>query len=198
MAIGRLLLAPTLLASLTTVSSLAQSPGWEIRELDVNAAGGFEQINLLFGENPNAAVREWTQPFNDAGIQTQMLERGLNGIRMNPVPADIRRLMFQVKKKQGTDISRSFDGLNEHRNLEHSIKFANEAGMISQAALSVTHSKVHTVDYYVNLADTLIGYGAQEICIKDMAGVGRPASLGKIVARIFQYNIMVIQAPDFL
>ena len=62
--------------------------------------GGFEQINLLFGENPNTAVREWTQPFNDAGIQTQMLERGLNGIRMNPVPADVRRLMFDVKKKQ--------------------------------------------------------------------------------------------------
>ena len=146
--------------------------------------GGFEQINLLFGENPNTAVREWTQPFNDAGIQTQMLERGLNGIRMNPVPADVRRLMFDVKKKQGTDISRSFDGLNEPRNLENSIKFANEAGMISQAALSVTHSKVHTVDYYVDLAEKLIGYGAQEICIKDMAGVGRPVSLGKIVQGI--------------
>jgi pyruvate carboxylase subunit B len=146
--------------------------------------GGFEQINLLFGENPNKAVREWTQPFNDAGILTQMLERGLNGIRMNPVPADVRKLMFEVKKKQGTDISRSFDGLNEHRNLENSIKFANEAGMISQAALSVTHSKVHTVDYYVELAEKLIGYGAQEICIKDMAGVGRPASLGKIVQGI--------------
>ena len=146
--------------------------------------GGFEQINLLFGENPNKAVREWTQPFNDAGIQTQMLERGLNGIRMNPVPADVRRLMFEVKKKQGTDISRSFDGLNEPRNLENSIKFANEAGMISQAALSVTHSKVHTVEYYVDLAEKLIGYGAQEICIKDMAGVGRPVSLGKIVKGI--------------
>jgi pyruvate carboxylase subunit B len=146
--------------------------------------GGFEQINLLFGENPNTAVREWTQPFNDAGILTQMLERGLNGIRMNPVPADVRRLMFDVKKKQGTDISRSFDGLNEPRNLENSIKFANEAGMISQAALSVTHSEVHTVDYYVDLAEKLIGYGAQEICIKDMAGVGRPASLGQIVKGI--------------
>lgn len=67
--------------------------------------GGFEQINLLFGENPNRAVREWTQPFNDAGIQTQMLERGLNGIRMSPVPADVRKLMFAVKKKQGTDIA---------------------------------------------------------------------------------------------
>jgi pyruvate carboxylase subunit B len=154
--------------------------------------GGFEQINLLFGENPNKAVREWTQPFNDAGIQTQMLERGLNGIRMNPVPADVRRLMFDVKKKQGTDISRSFDGLNEPRNLENSIKFANEAGMISQAALSVTHSKVHTVEYYVDLAEKLIGYGAQEICIKDMAGVGRPVSLGKIVKGIKDNNPNII------
>lgn len=146
--------------------------------------GGFEQINLLFGENPNKAVREWTQPFNDAGIQTHMLERGLNGIRMSPVPADVRRLMFQVKKKQGTDIARSFDGLNDPRNLENSIKFAKEAGMISQAALSLTVSPVHTVEYYTDLADTLIEMGADEICVKDMAGVGRPASIGRIIKNI--------------
>ena len=40
--------------------------------------GGFEQIQLLAGENPNVAVRQWTAPFRKAGIQTQMLERGLN------------------------------------------------------------------------------------------------------------------------
>lgn len=146
--------------------------------------GGFEQINLLFGENPNKAVREWTQPFNDAGIQTHMLERGLSGIRMSPVPADVRRLMFQVKKKQGTDIARSFDGLNDPRNLENSIKFAKEAGMISQAALSLTVSPVHTVEYYTQLADTLIEMGADEICVKDMAGIGRPATIGKIIKNI--------------
>ena len=50
--------------------------------------GAFEQVNLLYGENPNVAVREWTKPFNKAGIQTHMLERALNGIRMFPVPAD--------------------------------------------------------------------------------------------------------------
>lgn len=150
--------------------------------------GGFEQINLLFGENPNKAVREWTQPFNDAGIKTHMLERALNGIRMSPVPADVRNLFFKVKKAQGTDISRSFCGLNDPRNLENSIKFAKEAGMISQAALSVTYSKVHTVEYYINLADTLIGMGADEICIKDMAGIGRPVWLGKIVAGIKKKN----------
>ncbi|MFC2100744.1 biotin/lipoyl-containing protein [Bacteroidota bacterium] len=146
--------------------------------------GGFEQINLLFGENPNNAVRKWTHPFNDAGIQTQMLERALNGIRMSPVPADVRRLMYKVKKKQGTDIARSFCGLNDVRNLDNSIKFAKEGGMISQAAMSLTYSKVHTVEYYINLALQLIELGADEICIKDMAGVGRPVSLGKIVKGI--------------
>ncbi len=146
--------------------------------------GGFEQINLLFGENPNRAVREWTQPFNDSGIKTQMLERGLNGIRMYPVPSDVRRSMFKLKKIQGTDISRSFDGLNDVNNLEHSIKYAKEGGMISQGALCITHSKVHTVDYYVNMANTLIEMGSKEIAIKDMAGIGRPVSLGKIVAGI--------------
>ncbi|MBT7994508.1 MAG: oxaloacetate decarboxylase, partial [Bacteroidetes bacterium] len=132
--------------------------------------GAFEQVNLLYGENPNRAVREWTQPFNDVGIKTHMLERALNGIRMFPVPKDVRKLMYQVKKAQGTDIARSFCGLNDHRNLELSIKYAKEAGMISQAALSITKSEVHTVDYYVKLADKVVEYGADEICLKDMAG----------------------------
>ncbi|NJN25575.1 MAG: oxaloacetate decarboxylase [Cyclobacteriaceae bacterium] len=146
--------------------------------------GGFEQINLLFGENPNKAVRAWTKDFNAAGIKTHMLERGLNGIRMSPVPADIRKLMFKVKKKQGVDISRSFDGLNDPRNIIDSIKYAKEGGMIAQATLSLTHSKLHNVDYYVNLAEQLIEGGADEICLKDMAGIGRPASLGKMVQGI--------------
>lgn len=146
--------------------------------------GGFEQINLLFGENPNKSVREWTQPFNDAGIQTHMLERALNGIRMSPVPADIRKLLLKVKKKQGTDIVRSFDGLNDVRNIADSIKYAKEGGMIAQAALSITYSEVHTVNYYINMAEELIAVGAEEICLKDMAGIGRPASLGKIVKAI--------------
>ncbi len=153
------------------------------RRVETNG-GGFEQINLLFGENPNHAVRKWTQPFNDAGIQTQMLERGLNGLRMSPVPVDVRKLMFKVKKLQGTDISRSFDGLNEVRNIKDSITYAKEGGMIAQAALSITHSPIHTVDYYVNMACELIEHGADEICIKDMAGVGRPVSIGKMVAGI--------------
>ena len=146
--------------------------------------GAFEQVNLLYGENPNISVRKWTAPFHKAGIQTHMLERGLNALRMYPVPADVRELMFKVKKAQGTDISRSFCGLNDPRNLKLSIEYAKKAGMISQAALSITHSPVHTVEYYLKLVDQLVEYGADEICLKDMAGVGRPTELGLIVAGI--------------
>lgn len=156
--------------------------------------GAFEQVNLLFGENPNKAVREWVKPFNEAGIQTHMLERALNGIRMYPVPKDVRKLMFQVKKAQGVDIARSFCGLNDHRNLELSIKYAKEAGMISQVALSITHSPVHTIEYYMAIVDKVVEYGADEIALKDMAGIGRPVTLGKLVKSIKdKYPQLVIQ-----
>ena len=146
--------------------------------------GAFEQVNLLFGENPNTAVREWTRPFHEAGIRTHMLERGLNALRMNPVPADVRELMFKVKKAQGTDISRSFCGLNDHRNLRLSVEYAKKAGMVSQVALSITNSPVHTVEYYMGIVDKVVEYGCDEICLKDMAGVGRPTFLAELTSCI--------------
>ncbi len=156
--------------------------------------GAFEQVNLLFGENPNRAVREWTAPFKKAGIQTHMLERGLNALRMNPVPADVRELMYKVKKAQGVDISRSFCGLNDHRNLRLSVEGAKGAGMISQVALSITNSPVHTVDYYMGVVDKVVEYGCDEICLKDMAGVGRPSFLAELTARIKKkYPHIVVQ-----
>jgi pyruvate carboxylase subunit B len=156
--------------------------------------GAFEQVNLLFGENPNKAVREWTAPFHAAGIQTHMLERGLNALRMNPVPADVRELMYRVKKAQGTDISRSFCGLNDHRNLRLSVEYAKKAGMISQVALSITNSPVHTVDYYMGVVDKVVEYGCDEICLKDMAGIGRPAFLAELTTRIKKkYPSMIVQ-----
>ena len=150
--------------------------------------GGFEQVNLLYGENPNRSVREWTKPFHEAGIQTHMLDRALNGLRMFPCPKDLRRLFYKVKKAQGTDITRIFCGLNDPRNVIPSIRYAKEAGMIAQASLCITFSPIHTVEYYVNLAKTFIDAGADEICLKDMAGIGRPVSLGKIVAGIKAYR----------
>jgi pyruvate carboxylase subunit B len=146
--------------------------------------GAFEQVNLLYGENPNRAVRTFTRLLHEAGIQTHMLDRGLNGLRMYPVPADVRQLMYKVKHAQGVDITRIFCGLNEVRNIIPSIQYAKQAGMIPQATLCITYSPVHTVDYYAAIAEQLIAAGAPEICLKDMAGIGRPELLGQLVRRI--------------
>ncbi|MBQ4206147.1 MAG: oxaloacetate decarboxylase, partial [Bacteroidales bacterium] len=146
--------------------------------------GAAEQVNLLYGENPNPSVRAFTAALHKGGIECHMLDRALNALRMNPVPADVRQLMYKVKKAQGVDITRIFCGLNDVRNIIPSIQWANEAGMISQAAMSITYSQVHTAEYYCKMADELIAAGAKEIALKDMAGVGRPVSLGKIVNHI--------------
>ncbi|MGN1353869.1 MAG: biotin/lipoyl-binding protein [Alloprevotella sp.] len=146
--------------------------------------GAFEQVNLLYGENPNQAVRAFTKPFNEVGIKTHMLDRGLNALRMFPVPADVRRLMYKVKHAQGVDITRIFCGLNDVRNIIPSIKYALEAGMTPQATLCITTSPIHTAEYYAGIADQLIEAGAPEICLKDMAGIGQPAMLGKLTKMI--------------
>ena len=146
--------------------------------------GAFEQVNLLAGENPNDAVRAFCKPFNEVGIKTHMLDRGLNALRMYPVPDDVRQLMYKVKKKQGTDITRIFCGLNDVRNIIPSIKWAKEGGMIPQATLCITTSPIHTAEYYAAIADQLIEAGAAEICLKDMAGIGQPALLGKLTGMI--------------
>lgn len=146
--------------------------------------GAFEQVNLLAGENPNDAVRTFCKPFNEAGIKTHMLDRGLNALRMYTVPDDVRAMMYRVKHAQGVDIPRIFDGLNDVRNIIPSIKWAKEAGMTPQGTLCITTSPIHTLEYYTEIADKLIAAGAEEICLKDMAGIGQPALLGKLTKAI--------------
>ena len=154
--------------------------------------GAFEQVNLLAGENPNAAVRAFCKPFKQVGIKTHMLARGLNALRMYPVPDDVRQLQYKVKHAQGVDIPRIFCGLNDTRNIIPSIKWALEAGMTPQATLCSTTSPVHTVEYYSRIADEVIAAGAAEICLKDMAGIGQPAMLGKLTKAIKERHPDVI------
>ena len=146
--------------------------------------GAFEQVNLLAGENPNAAVRAFCKPFNEVGIKTHMLDRGLNALRMYPVPDDVRELQYKVKHAQGVDIPRIFCGLNDVRNIIPSVRWAKAAGMTPQATLCITTSPVHTVEYYTEIADQVIAAGAEEICLKDMAGIGQPALLGALTKAI--------------
>lgn len=146
--------------------------------------GAFEQVNLLAGENPNESVRAYTKILHEAGIKTHMLDRGLNALRMYPVPDDVRAMMYRVKHAQGVDITRLFDGLNDIRNIAPALKWAKDGGMTPQGTLCITTSPVHTLDYYTKLADEEIAAGAEELCLKDMAGIGQPVFLGELTRRI--------------
>lgn len=146
--------------------------------------GAFEQVCLMRGENPNLAVREFAGLLRKAGIKTQMLERGLNALRLNPVSADLRELMFRVKSAQGVDVARSFCGLNDHRNLRLSIEYAKAAGMVSQVALPIVCSPVHTAGHYMQLVSHAVEYGCHEICIKDMSGQGDPLFIAELIRSI--------------
>ena len=154
--------------------------------------GAFEQVNLLAGENPNDSVRAYTKILHEAGIKTHMLDRGLNALRMYPVPDDVRAMMYRVKHAQGVDITRLFDGLNDIRNIAPALKWAKEAGMTPQGTLCITTSPVHTIEYYCKLADEEIAAGAEELCLKDMAGIGQPAFLGELTRRIKEKHPDVI------
>ena len=146
--------------------------------------GAFEQVNLLAGENPNESVRAYTKILHEAGIKTHMLDRDLNALRMYPVRDDVRAMMYRVKHAQGVDITRLFDGLNDIRNIAPALKWAKEGGMTPQGTLCITTSPVHTLDYYTKLADEEIAAGAEELCLKDMAGIGQPVFLGELTRRI--------------
>ena len=154
--------------------------------------GAFEQVNLLAGENPNESVRAYTKILHEAGIKTHMLDRGLNALRMYPVPDDVRAMMYRVKHAQGVDITRLFDGLNDIRNIAPALKWAKEAGMTPQGTLCITTSPVHTIEYYCKLADEEIAAGAEELCLKDMAGIGQPAFLGELTRRLKEKHPDVI------
>lgn len=85
--------------------------------------GGFEQVNLLFGENPNKAS------VNGQNLSMRQVSNAYVGPCVErpshePVPDDVRQLFYKVKKAQGTDIARTFCGLNDVRNIAPSIKYA--------------------------------------------------------------------------
>ena len=114
----------------------------------------------------------------------QMLFRGQNMLGYRPYADDAVEYFVKKSVANGIDVIRIFDALNDPRNLQTAIKSANKEGAHVQGCISYTLSPVHNNEYYVKYAKTLEEMGANSICIKDMAGIGRPHSLGQIVANI--------------
>ncbi len=114
----------------------------------------------------------------------QMLFRGQNILGYRHYADDVVEKFVEKSIKNGIDIIRIFDALNDIRNLECAVKATKKYGGECQIALSYTTSPVHTVSYYVELAKEIEKLGADSICIKDMAGVLMPTAAYELISAL--------------
>ena len=114
----------------------------------------------------------------------QMLLRGQNILGYKHYPDDIVRRFVRASVRNGIDIIRIFDALNDTNNLKVAIEETVKSGAIASGAISYTTSPVHTLEKYVEMVKELREMGVSTICIKDMAGLLSPAKAYDLVSAI--------------
>ena len=150
--------------------------------LEVWGGATFDSCLRYLNEDPWERLR--TIRAHVKNTKLQMLLRGQNLLGYRNYADDVVEALVKKSVENGIDVIRIFDALNDTRNLQTSIRAAKEAGGEVQAAISYTTSDVHTVRYFVSLANEMARAGADSICIKDMAGVLTPDVAFELVSEI--------------
>ncbi|MDU5806345.1 MAG: oxaloacetate decarboxylase subunit alpha [Peptoniphilus harei] len=132
----------------------------------------FDSCIRFLDEDPWERLRNIKSNFKNT--KTQMLLRGQNLLGYKNYPDDIVEKFVELSVKNGIDIIRIFDALNDLRNIETSLKATKKAGAEAQVAICYTTSEVHTIEYFTDLAVKIQEMGADSIAIKDMAGILTP------------------------
>lgn len=114
----------------------------------------------------------------------QMLLRGQNILGYKHYSDDVVRRFVRAAVKNGIDIIRIFDALNDLDNLKVAIEETVQSGALASGAISYTTSPVHTLDKYVAIVKEMKQMGVSSICIKDMAGILSPKAAYDLVSAI--------------
>ncbi len=114
----------------------------------------------------------------------QMLLRGQNILGYKHYSDDIVRRFVRAAVKNGIDIIRIFDALNDVNNLKVAVEETVKSGALASCAISYTTSPVHTLQKYVEMVKELKKMGAKTICIKDMAGIMSPKEAYDLVSAL--------------
>ncbi len=142
----------------------------------------FDTCLRYLNEDPWQRLRDIKARVKNTKLQ--MLLRGQNLLGYKHYPDDVVRKFVELSIKNGIDVLRIFDALNDVRNLETSVSETIKHGGIAQVAISYTTSPVHTLENYVKLTKQLEDMGASSLCIKDMAGVMSPQECYDLVKAI--------------
>ncbi len=150
--------------------------------LEVWGGATFDVCLRFLRENPWERLRLMKSKAKKTPLQ--MLLRGQNILGYKNYPDDLLDRFVALACKNGIDIFRIFDALNDNRNLEYAIKAVRKHGGHAQGTLCYTISPVHTVDEFVRVAKEQVQMGIDSLCIKDMAGILSPVSAEKLVSAL--------------
>jgi oxaloacetate decarboxylase alpha subunit len=132
----------------------------------------FDSAMRFLNEDPWERIRKLKEKMPDTPFQ--MLLRGQNIVGYKHYPDDIVEKFVVLARRNGIDIFRIFDAVNDVRNMAWAMKVAKREGAHVQASICYTISPVHDIPSYVEMARELAELGADSICIKDMAGLISP------------------------
>ncbi|KAK4898891.1 pyruvate carboxylase [Elasticomyces elasticus] len=122
-------------------------------------------------------------------IPFQMLLRGANGVAYSSLPDNAIYHFCDQAKKNGMDIFRVFDALNDVEQLEVGVKAVLKAGGVCEGTVCysgdmMNPQKKYNLEYYLKVVDKIVGMGAHILGIKDMAGVLKPRAATLLVSTI--------------
>lgn len=159
--------------------------------LEVWGGATFDVCLRFLGEDPWERLRLIKSQVKKTPLQ--MLLRGQSLVGYQHYADDVVREFVQLSVKNGIDIIRIFDALNDVRNMIVPIQAAKEAGAHVQASVVYTVSPVHTTQHYLETAKALVDLGADSICIKDMAGLLTPMHAYELVGLLKKELGVMIQ-----
>ncbi len=150
--------------------------------VEVWGGATFDTAIRFLREDPWERLRELKKRFKKTPLQ--MLLRGQNVVGYRHYADDVVEKFCELAVKNGMDIFRIFDALNDLRNLETAIRAVKRAGGHVQGTICYTISPVHTPDMYAKQAKELVEMGSDSICLKDMAGLLHPYDAYTIIRSI--------------
>ncbi|WP_156761118.1 pyruvate carboxylase [Microbacterium karelineae] len=159
--------------------------------LSVEAWGGatYDVALRFLAEDPWERLERLREALPNVAIQ--MLLRGRNTVGYTPYPTEVTDAFVREAAETGVDIFRIFDALNDVEQMRPAIDAVRETGTaVAEAALCYTGDllnpgeDLYTLDYYLRLAERMVGAGAHILAIKDMAGLLRPAAAARLVTAL--------------
>ena len=142
----------------------------------------FDVCLRFLNEDPWERLRKIRAKMPDTKLQ--MLLRGQNILGYKHYSDDVVRRFVRASVRNGIDIIRIFDALNDVNNLKVAIEEAVNSGAMASGAISYTTSPVHTLDKYVEMVKEMKQMGVSSVCIKDMAGILSPKNAYDLVSAI--------------